>query len=107
MAPRHIGVNPNEVVWKSQSITWWHRVIRRIVVVGIITALIVFWAIPVTFVGIISSISFLQKVSFLTWLQKIPPPVLGLIGGILPPVALGILMALVPIFMRSKSNTLP
>lgn len=103
MAPRYIGVNPAEVVWKSQSITWWHRVIRRILVIGFITVMIVFWAIPVTFVGLVSSVAFLQEISFLKWIAKIPPPVLGLIGGALPPIALSILMALVPIVMRCKS----
>lgn len=100
MAPRYIGVNPSEVVWKSQAITWWHRVIRRILVVGFITAMIVFWAVPVAFVGLVSKVSYLEKVSFLTWLQKIPEPIMGVIGGLLPSVALAILMALVPIIMR-------
>lgn len=104
MAPRYIGVNPNEVVWKSQAITWWHRVIRRLAVVGFITAMIVFWAIPVGIVGIVSKVSYLQEISFLTWIKQIPTPILGIISGILPSVALAILMALVPIIMRSMHH---
>ena len=100
MSPRYIGINPNEIVWKSLKISWWQRVIRRFAVIGFITALIVFWAIPVAGVGIISNVSYLINISFLTWLQKIPSKILGLIGGLLPSVALSILMSLVPIIMR-------
>lgn len=109
MSPRYIGVNPNEVVWKSQTITWWHRVIRRLAVVGFITALIVFWAIPVGIVGLVSQVSYLRTVPFLTWIDQIPEAILGVIAGLLPSVALAILMSLVPIIMRSKfpNNMIP
>jgi len=102
MSPRFIGVNPNEVVWKALKISWWQRVVRRIGVLGFITALVVFWAIPVAFVGLISNISYLVKFSFLSWLSKVPSPVLGIIGGLLPSVMLAVLMSLVPIIMRGR-----
>jgi len=86
------------------KITWWHKVIRRLAVVGFITALIVFWAIPVALVGIISNIQYLETVSFLTWLQKIPTVIMGVVSGLLPSVALAILMSLVPVIMRRKSS---
>ncbi|EHL01579.1 hypothetical protein M7I_2464 [Glarea lozoyensis 74030] len=101
MSPRYIGINPKEIVWKSLSIPWVQRVIRRIAVLAFITALIVFWAIPVTFVGLISNVNYLMgKYSWLHWLNKIPTQILGVVTGLLPPVALAILMSLVPIIMR-------
>lgn len=100
MSPKYIGVNPNEVVWKSQHITWWHRVIRKILVSAFITALIVFWAIPVGFVGIVSNVNYLKGISWLSWLNEIPNEIMGVIGALLPSVALAILMSLVPIIMR-------
>ncbi|KAG9246212.1 hypothetical protein BJ878DRAFT_566011 [Calycina marina] len=100
MSPRYIGVNPNELIWKSLKISWWQRVIRRFVVIGFICALIIFWAIPVAAVGIISNVSYLVNISWLTWLQKIPSSILGVVSGLLPSVALSILMSLVPIIMR-------
>ena len=102
MSPKYIGVNPNEVVWKSLKVSWWQRVVRRIGVVGFITALVVFWAIPVAFVGLISNITYLETFSFLTWLTKIPQVIMGVISGLLPSVMLAILMSLVPIVMRRK-----
>lgn len=65
-----------------------------------IAVMIIFWAIPVGVVGAISNIDSLSNIFFLTWLKQLPGPVLGLIKGLLPAVALSILMSLVPIVMR-------
>ena len=105
MSPRYIGINPNEIVWKSLKISWWQRVVRRIAVLGFITALIVFWAIPVAFVGLISNITYLETYSWLTWLEKIPSVIMGVITGLLPAVMLSILMSLVPVIMRRESTS--
>ena len=102
VSPRYIGVNPNEVVWKSLKISWSARLIRRIAVMGFVTALIVFWAIPVAAVGLISNIQYLTTYSWLEWLNKIPDVIMGVVSGLLPSVALAILMSLVPIIMRSE-----
>lgn len=102
MSPRYIGINPNEVVWKSLAISWWQRVVRRFAVLGFITALIVFWAIPVAFVGLISNITYLETFSWLSWLEKIPQKIMGIISGLLPAVMLSVLMSLVPVIMRCK-----
>lgn len=111
MSPRYIGVHPSEVIWKSLTISWWQRVVRRFAVVGFIAALIVFWAIPVAAVGLISNVTYLESFSWLSWLKAVPSWIMGVISGLLPSVALSILMSLVPIIMRrklslSKSNDL-
>jgi hypothetical protein len=100
MSPRYIGVNPREVVWASLKISWWQRVIRRMAALGFITALVVFWAIPVAFVGLISNIEYLEGYTWLHWLTKIPTVIMGVISGLLPSVMLSILMSLVPVIMR-------
>ncbi|KAF4973650.1 hypothetical protein FSARC_128 [Fusarium sarcochroum] len=100
MAPRYIGVKPDEVVWKSLNFPWWQIVIRRYVIFGIITALIIFWAIPVAVVGIIAQVNTIKTLPGLTWIADIPSVILGVVSGLLPSVALSILMSLVPVFMR-------
>lgn len=100
MSPRYIGINPGEIVWKSLRISWWQKVIRRYAVLAFITAMIVFWAIPVAVVGLISNVSYLETYSFLAWLQKVPSVIMGVITGLLPSVLLAVLMSLVPIVMR-------
>ena len=101
MTPGYVGITPSEIVWKSLRIPWWQKVIRRYAVVGFISALIIFWAIPVAVVGVISNVTYLESISFLTWLNKVPKVIMGVITGLLPSVALSILMSLVPIIMRS------
>ncbi|WYZ46262.1 hypothetical protein EsH8_IX_000487 [Colletotrichum jinshuiense] len=100
MTPKYIGVQPTEVIWKSLRVSWWQRVVRRYLVIAFVTALIIFWAIPVTVVGIITQVSYLETVVFLTWLKQIPDVIMGVISGLLPSVALSILMSLVPVIMR-------
>ncbi|KAK4100245.1 DUF221-domain-containing protein [Parathielavia hyrcaniae] len=100
MTPRYVGVKPEEIVWKSLNIPWWQMVVRRYAVLAFISAMILFWAIPVGFVGIVSNITYLDDISFLTWINDIPPQILGVITGLLPSVLLAILMALVPIVIR-------
>jgi hypothetical protein len=100
MSPRYIGINPNEIVWDSLKISWWQRVVRRFAVLGFIAALVIFWAIPVAFVGLISNITYLEGYSWLKWLEKIPSDLMGIISGLLPSVLLSVLMSLVPVVMR-------
>lgn len=100
MAPSYIGITPKDIVWSSLSVSWWQKLVRRYAVIGFITALIIFWAIPVGVVGIISNVSYLEGLSFLSWLKQIPDIIMGVVTGLLPSVALAILMSLVPIVMR-------
>lgn len=100
MSPRYIGVVPDDVIWSSLKISWWQKVIRRYAVVAFITALIIFWAIPVGVVGAISNVTYLESYSWLSWLKKIPDIIMGVVTGLLPSVALSILMSLVPVVMR-------
>ncbi|KAI4098507.1 MAG: hypothetical protein LQ339_006385 [Xanthoria mediterranea] len=101
MSPRFIGVNPEEVIWKNLKITWASRVVRNIMTISFVILLIVFWSIPVGFVGILSNIkSLIELAPFLSFLNKVPPTIFGLIQGLLPSILLAVLMALLPIILR-------
>lgn len=102
MAPKYIGVTPGEVVWSALKVSWWQRIIRRFAVIGFISALIIFWAIPVGVVGIISNIDALSEITFLHWIKLIPQVILGFVQGLLPSVLMSVLLSLVPIIMRCK-----
>lgn len=103
MGPRYLEVNPNDIVWENMRIKWWERYIRVMLVTCAVAGLIIGWATPVAFVGAISQVSYLsQTVPFLKFIGDFPPWILGLISGILPPLFLAILMALLPIILRSK-----
>ncbi|KAL8706276.1 MAG: hypothetical protein Q9201_000652 [Fulgogasparrea decipioides] len=101
MSPRFIGVNPDEVIWKNLKINWASRVVRNILTTAFVTLLIVFWSIPVGFVGILSNIDSLIKLApWLSWLNKIPDVIFGVVQGLLPSVLLAVLMALLPVILR-------
>lgn len=103
MAPRYIGIRPGEVIWNNLRIKWWERILRQIATTAFVTAMIIFWAIPVTVVGAISNIDSLKKqLTFLKFLDKLPSWLTGVVTGLLPVVALSILMALVPIILRRR-----
>lgn len=101
MAPRYIGVDPTQVIWSNLRIMWWERVVRNFATVAFICALVVFWAIPVAFVGAISNIdSLIAKLPWLGFINSVPTFIRGVITGLLPSVLLSVLMALLPIIIR-------
>jgi hypothetical protein len=64
-------------------------------------ALIVFWAIPVAFVGVLSNLTYLTNtLTFLQFICNLPTVLIGLITGLLPAVLLAVLMALLPIVLK-------
>ena len=79
----------------------WMRKIRVLISWTITIALIIMWGPLVALVGVISNINTLaNSVSFLHWINKIPPVVQGIIQGILPPVALVVLFIVLLIFLK-------
>jgi hypothetical protein len=101
MAPRYIGLVPDDVIWANMKIKWWERLVRVAATTAFLVALIVFWSVPVAIVGSISNIdSLTEKVPFLKFILKIPKPILGVITGFLPAVLMAVLMALLPIIIR-------
>jgi len=105
MAPRFVGMSPEQVIWNNLNISWWSRVIRRIVTLTVITATIIFWSIPVAVVGAISNITYLtQCLPWLDFLNDIPGVVKGVVTGLLPVILLALLMSLLPPFLRKMAK---
>ncbi|OAG43009.1 hypothetical protein AYO21_02628 [Fonsecaea monophora] len=101
MAQRFLGVRPFEIIWASLSMSWLETIARRFLIKALITALIIFWAIPSAFVGTISNLEYLsEKVSFLGWLADLPSAVKGILSGVVPALALSLLMSIVPGILR-------
>lgn len=100
LTPKVVGVQPNDIIWKNLN---KKNMVTRLIMIAstiFVVLMIVFWAIPVAFVGAISNIKTLETIGFLTWIAKIPSVILGVITGLLPSVMLAVLMALVPIVLR-------
>lgn len=113
MAPRYTGMTPGEIIWSNLRIKWWERVIRIVATISFVVALVVFWSFPVAAVGFISNLENLKDQSsgnppttfkegfhWLNWLLALPHVIFGVVSGLLPTVALAVLMSLLPIILR-------
>lgn len=104
MVARQVGVMPDEIVWDNVGLNSLENNTVGVATTAFICAMIIFWGIPVSFVGILSNIKYLaDHVRFLAWLNDLPKPMLGLLTGLLPSVLLSALMSVVPILCRCKS----
>ncbi|GAB7344128.1 hypothetical protein MBLNU457_2026t1 [Dothideomycetes sp. NU457] len=101
MAPRLVEISPGDIIWNNMSIMWWERYLRTGVVVALCAGLIVLFAIPVGFTGIISQLNYLAPTtSWLHWFLRIPDWFRSFITGSVPPLLLSLLLTLVPILFR-------
>lgn len=104
MAPRVVEISPNDVIWDNMSTRWWEAYIRTGLIITLIVVLVVFWAVPVTFTGLLSNVSYLSRISWLKWIARAPTWILSVIQGVLPQVLLALLLALLPIILRLLSR---
>ncbi|KAI5829710.1 DUF221-domain-containing protein [Schizophyllum commune Tattone D] len=101
MSKTYIEMAPDDVIWSNLGMNPYEARVRIAISWAATGALIVFWAFPVAFVGSVSNIYTLcGTVKWLTWICDLPTVVTSIISGILPPVALAILMALLPVVLR-------
>ena len=100
MAPRVVEISPDDVIWDNMSIKWWESYLRVGAIITIIIGLIAFWAVPVTFTGLLSNLTYLSTLQGLQWIGKIPAWFRAVLQGILPQVLLAVLLILLPVIMR-------
>ncbi|KAL8694289.1 MAG: hypothetical protein Q9218_001057 [Villophora microphyllina] len=101
MTPRVVEISPDDVIWDNMSIKWWENYARTGAVIVLIAVLILGWAAPVAFTGILGNLnSVSQKVTWLQWVRKIPGNASSVISGVLPQFLLAGLLALLPVILR-------
>ena len=106
MAPRVVEISPDDVLWDNMSIKWWETYIRTGLVIVAICGLVLGWAVPVSFTGLLSQVNYLTKTyHWLAWLGKAPQWVTSIIQGILPQALLAGLLALLPVILRLLART--
>lgn len=105
MAPTYIGMMPLDIDHLNMRMFWWERIAREALATAAIVALIILWAIPVAFVGVISNINYLEaKLSWLQFINKLPKWILGVVTGLLPSVMLSLLLMVLPMFIRAMAK---
>lgn len=106
MAPRIVEISPDDVIWDNMSMKWWERYLRTFGIVTLVIGMVIGWAFPVAFTGLLSQLSYLEGAfTWLAWLNKLPSWLISAIQGILPALCLAILMALLPLILRFLSKT--
>lgn len=101
MAPRLVEISPNDVIWDNMSIKWWESYIRTAVVFVLFLVVIIGWAFPVTFTGLISQIKYLAShYTWLAWLERAPAWITSTIQGVLPTLLLAILLSVLPLILQ-------
>jgi hypothetical protein len=69
-----IEVVPEDVEWSNLAINPYQRKIRKIISWSLTIGLIIIWAIPVAFVGLVSNVDTLCTTApFLAWICDLPP----------------------------------
>jgi len=101
LQPRFIGVPPSNIKWKNLSMQPSVRIGKSYTGIALIIAITILWAIPVGIVGTISNIKYLaDNYQWLSWINKLPPSIIGLVQGYLPPFALSFITSYVPFWFR-------
>ena len=101
MAPRLVEISPDDVLWSNMSVRWWESYIRTAVVIAIVVGMIIGWAFPVTFTGLLSQVTYLSNTfRWLDWLGRAPAWIIAIIQGILPQLLLALLLLLLPMILR-------
>ncbi|KAK7031452.1 hypothetical protein R3P38DRAFT_2923651 [Favolaschia claudopus] len=102
MRDKWMETSPKDVVWENLDDGALEMTGRYITSWLATFGLIVAWAFPVAAIGSLSQLdSLCQNVHWLKWLCRAPIPVPGIIQGILPPLLLAILFALLPLVLRA------
>ena len=101
MAPRIVEISPDDVIWDNMSLRWWERYLRTFGILTLVCGMVIGWAFPVAFTGLLSQLSYLEDAfTWLAWLSTLPKWLVSAIQGILPALFLAILMALLPLMLR-------
>lgn len=103
MQARCIGIPPSQILWENLGMKAWQRVTKGIWATAFVTAMIIFWSVPVAMVGLLSNIDYLtNKIPWLGFINRTPELILGAVKGFFPSTLLALLVMVVPIFLRSE-----
>ncbi|KAG0049633.1 hypothetical protein BGZ83_005530 [Gryganskiella cystojenkinii] len=105
MTPMYSEISPLEVVWENMNLSTVIRKGRHLIILALTTAMILLWTIPTFVVSGLSSITdIVREFPFLSFLEKLPSGLLAIISGVLPPILLAGLMALLPVLLTMMAT---
>jgi hypothetical protein len=101
--PRYTEITPGDVIWKNLTLPSARRISQEGIATALVVATILFWFIPIAFVGTISNVAYLANTfKWLSFLNKLPDVVMGLLTGLVPPLLTSLLSKYVPNIFRCE-----
>jgi len=98
---RYLAVQPKEVLWKQLALPASVRLSKASLALAFVIVFTIFFSIPVGLIGTWSNAKQLaNNVSWLEWLNRLPPWVLGLLTGLVPPFLTSWFVSYVPKLFR-------
>lgn len=105
MGPRILEIDPKDVMWDNLSTPWWTAYLKTTLVIGVIIGIIITWAFPMAFVGLLSQLDSLATVvTWLKWVADLPRWLKSFIQGALPPALQAVLLLVLPMIFRLLVN---
>ncbi|GAB7355588.1 hypothetical protein MBLNU459_g6056t1 [Dothideomycetes sp. NU459] len=102
IAHRYLGVQPKEVIWDTLTWTPAVRASKASFALVFVIVFIIFFSVPVGVIGTISNVKYLaDNVQWLGFIKDLPPVVLGLLEGLLPPFLVSWFVSYVPKLFRN------
>lgn len=98
---RFLAVQPKEVLWKNLAMPVAKRLSKASIALAFVIVFTIFFSIPVGIIGTISNAKYLaNEYKWLSWLNDLPSPVLGLLTGFVPPYLTSWFVSYVPKLFR-------
>ncbi|KAK5134301.1 hypothetical protein LTR08_006730 [Meristemomyces frigidus] len=98
---RFLAVQPKEVLWHNLEMPVATRVSKASLALVFIIVFTIFFSVPVGLIGTFSNVKYLaDRVSWLSWINNLPPAALGLLTGLLPPFLVSYFISYVPKLFR-------
>ncbi|QIW99886.1 hypothetical protein AMS68_005404 [Peltaster fructicola] len=100
-AERYLDVQPKEVLWKNLTMPTSIRLTKSSAALAFVIVFTIFFSIPIGLIGTLSNAEYLaDEVSWLAWIKDLPPVILGLLTGLLPPFLVSEFTSYVPKLFR-------
>ncbi|KAL1613082.1 hypothetical protein SLS60_001314 [Paraconiothyrium brasiliense] len=105
--PRYTSVLPGEIIWNNLTLAPAKRMSQQGFATILVVAIIVFWSVPISFVGAWSNVQYLANTyKWLSWLNNLPETVTSLLAGLVPAALLSALASFVPNIFRAVFKAL-
>ncbi|TKA27733.1 hypothetical protein B0A50_04834 [Salinomyces thailandicus] len=101
MEDRFLAPRPKEVLWENIAMPVKERLSKASIALVFVVVFTIFFSIPTGIIGTISNAKYLaDRISWLSWINNLPPWLLGLLTGLLPPFLVSWLVSYVPKLFR-------